>query len=109
MPPLYLLFESASGYCLFQHLGLDQVGSALAPDQQSLTELERFSKVMLSTGSQGTGGHNCPITGTAAELPCRRSSTLWLSDPSSQRLRRYSRSMPSQMAWQQRSSCPSWS
>ena len=45
MPPLYLLFESASGYCLFQNLGLDEVGSALAPDQQSLTDLERFSKV----------------------------------------------------------------
>ena len=45
MPPLYLLYESASGYCLFKHQGLDEVGSALAADQASVTELERFSKV----------------------------------------------------------------
>ena len=45
MAPLYLLFESASGYCLFLHQGLDELGSALAADQQSITELERFSKV----------------------------------------------------------------
>ena len=83
MPPLYLLFESASGYCLFQHLGLDEVGSALAPDQQSLTELERFSKVMFSTGD--TEANKVSITHMAAELPCCRSSTLWPSGPSSQR------------------------
>ena len=67
MAPLYLLFESASGYCLFQHQGLDEVGSALAADQRSFTELERFSKARPAS---------CPVLRSAAcmlQLPKHRS------------------------------------
>ncbi len=41
----HLLFESASGYTLYELLAVDEIGQSLDAVQQSVTSLERFSKV----------------------------------------------------------------
>lgn len=43
---LFLLYESASGYSLFQAHGLDEIGRSADAVQQSLTDLTRFGKVV---------------------------------------------------------------
>lgn len=43
---LYLLFESASGYALFQAYGIDEIGQNADAVQQSLIDLTRFGKVV---------------------------------------------------------------
>ncbi|KAI5069555.1 hypothetical protein GOP47_0015856 [Adiantum capillus-veneris] len=43
---LYLLFESASGYALFQAYGIDEIGQNADAVQQSLVDLTRFGKVV---------------------------------------------------------------
>ena len=44
MPALYLLYETASGYTLFDVKGLDELGASSAQAQQSVNDLARFSK-----------------------------------------------------------------
>lgn len=41
----HLLFESASGYTLYELLAVDEIGQSLDAVQQSVTSLEKFSKV----------------------------------------------------------------
>ena len=43
---LYLLYESASGYSLFQAYGLDEIGQNTDTIQQSIVDLTRFGKVV---------------------------------------------------------------
>jgi hypothetical protein len=43
---LYILYESASGYALFNVTALDEIGQNAAAVQDSVTELTRFSKVV---------------------------------------------------------------
>ncbi|KAJ6790603.1 nucleolar protein 56-like [Iris pallida] len=43
---LYLLFESASGYGLFNAHGLDEIGQNTEAVKKSILDLERFSKVV---------------------------------------------------------------
>lgn len=43
---LYLLYESASGYTLFQAYGLDEIGQSADAVQQSLIDLTRFGKLV---------------------------------------------------------------
>jgi len=43
---LFLLFETASGYCLFEKEDYDEVGGQLAQIQKSISNLERFSKIV---------------------------------------------------------------
>lgn len=40
----FLLFESASGYGLFEVTSLDEIGQSVDAVQQSVTNLERFGK-----------------------------------------------------------------
>ncbi|KAF8073028.1 NOP56 [Scenedesmus sp. PABB004] len=42
---LFILYESASGFALFDIKGLDEIGSAADKVQQSVTDMERFGKV----------------------------------------------------------------
>lgn len=46
MPALYLLYETASGYTLFDVKGLDELGASSAQAQQSVNDLARFSKTV---------------------------------------------------------------
>jgi nucleolar protein 56 len=43
---LYLLYESASGYALFETPGLDEIGQNADAIQESVTDLTRFGKVV---------------------------------------------------------------
>lgn len=43
---LYLLYESASGYALFETVGLDEIGQNADAIQESVTDLTRFGKVV---------------------------------------------------------------
>lgn len=43
---LYLLYESASGYALFETPGLDEIGQNAEAIQESVTDLARFGKVV---------------------------------------------------------------
>jgi nucleolar protein 56 len=43
---LYLLYESASGYGLFEAAGLDEIGQNAEAIQESVTDLTRFGKVV---------------------------------------------------------------
>jgi nucleolar protein 56 len=43
---LYLLFEFASGYGLFEAHGLDEIGQSIEAVQNSVIDLNRFGKVV---------------------------------------------------------------
>lgn len=43
---LYLLYESASGYALFETMGLDEIGQNAEAIQESIMDLNRFGKVV---------------------------------------------------------------
>jgi len=46
MGVLYILFESASGYALFERIKSEEIGITLADVSESVTELQRFSKII---------------------------------------------------------------
>ena len=46
MSQLYILYESASGYCLFSKEEFDEAGSQLSKIQKSIGELDRFAKMV---------------------------------------------------------------
>lgn len=46
MSQLYILYESASGYCLFEKEEFDATGSQLSKIQKAVGSLERFSKMI---------------------------------------------------------------
>lgn len=46
MSQLYILYESASGYCLFEKEEFDAAGSQLAKIQKAVGNLERFAKMV---------------------------------------------------------------
>jgi nucleolar protein 56 len=46
MSQLYLLYESASGYCLFEKEEFDEAGGQLSKIQKSINDIERFSKMV---------------------------------------------------------------
>ena len=48
----YLLFESSSGYCLFHAHGLDEIGQNTEAVRNSVTDLNRFGKVVKLTAFQ---------------------------------------------------------
>ena len=52
MATLYLLYESATGYTLFEGTGLDQIGTTNDAVQQSVLDIARFGKVMKLTAFQ---------------------------------------------------------
>lgn len=41
---LFVLYESAQGYCLFEKEEYDETGGSLSKVQKSVSSLERFSK-----------------------------------------------------------------
>ena len=43
---LYILYESASGYCLFEKEEFDETGGQLKQIQKAIPNLERFSKIV---------------------------------------------------------------
>ena len=43
---LYILYESASGYCLFEKEEFDETGGQLKAIQKAIPNLERFSKMV---------------------------------------------------------------
>lgn len=46
MSQLYILFESASGYCLFEKEEFDETGGQLSKIQKAIHDLERFAKMV---------------------------------------------------------------
>eukprot|EP00897_Mesotaenium_endlicherianum_P004843 jgi/Mesen1/4387/ME000222S03503 len=46
---LYVLYEAASGYALFEAVGLDEIGQSAEAVQESVTDLARFGKVVKLT------------------------------------------------------------
>ena len=42
----FLLYESASGYGLFEVSGFDEIGNSVDAVQQAVTDIARFGKVM---------------------------------------------------------------
>lgn len=49
---LYLLYESSSGYALFQAQGLDEIGQNTEAVRNSVADLNRFGKVVQLTAFQ---------------------------------------------------------
>ncbi|KAE8688940.1 hypothetical protein F3Y22_tig00110946pilonHSYRG00030 [Hibiscus syriacus] len=49
---LYLLYESFSGYALFQAQGLDEIGQNTEAVRNSVADLNRFGKVVQLTAFQ---------------------------------------------------------
>lgn len=49
---LYLLYESASGYALFHAHGLDEIGQNTEAVRNSVSDLNRFGKVVQLTAFQ---------------------------------------------------------
>lgn len=43
---LFILFETASGYCLFEKSDFDELGGQLSKIQKSISSLERFAKMV---------------------------------------------------------------
>ena len=43
---LFLLFECASGYALFERLESEEIGQELPDVQKSVTDLQRFGKII---------------------------------------------------------------
>lgn len=58
---LYLLYESASGYALFETTGLDEIGQNADAIQESVTDLNRFGQVVKLQSF-------CPFTSAADAL-----------------------------------------
>ena len=46
MSQLFILYESDSGYCLFEKEEFDEAGGQLSKIQKSIGDLERFSKML---------------------------------------------------------------
>ena len=46
MSQLFILYESASGYCLFEKEEFDEAGGQLHKIQKAIMDLERFSKMV---------------------------------------------------------------
>ncbi len=46
MPALFVLYETAAGYSLFEIIGLDELGQSADAVQQSTLDLARFGKVV---------------------------------------------------------------
>ena len=46
MSQLYILYESASGYCLFEKSEFDEAGSQLTKIQKSINDIDRFAKMV---------------------------------------------------------------
>ena len=46
MSQLYLLFESSSGYCLFEKAEFDAAGGQLSKIQKAIMDVERFTKMV---------------------------------------------------------------
>ena len=46
MSQLYILYESASGYCLFEKEEFDEAGGQLSKIQKAIMDIERFSKMV---------------------------------------------------------------
>jgi nucleolar protein 56 len=46
MSQLYILYESASGYCLFEQEEFDAAGGQLSKIQKAIGSLERFAKMI---------------------------------------------------------------
>lgn len=46
MPALFVLYETAAGYSLFEVIGLDELGQSSDAVQQSTLDLTRFGKVV---------------------------------------------------------------
>ena len=46
MSQLFILYESASGYCLFEKEEFDEAGGQLSKIQKAIMDLERFSKMV---------------------------------------------------------------
>ena len=46
MSQLFILYESASGYCLFEKEEFDEAGGQLSKIQKAIHDLERFSKMV---------------------------------------------------------------
>ena len=51
MSQLFILFESATGYCLFEKEEFDETGGQLPKIQKSILDLERFSKMVKLSSS----------------------------------------------------------
>lgn len=46
MSQLFILYESASGYCLFEKEEFDEAGGQLHKIQKAIMDIERFSKMI---------------------------------------------------------------
>lgn len=56
MATLYLLYESASGYALFEAGAADELGTAFDAVQASITDFERFGKTVKLVGFRPFAG-----------------------------------------------------
>ena len=63
----FVLFESASGYGIFELIALDEIGTGLESVQKSMKDLERMSKVCKKIVYYSVG--ECHILDIGLDIP----------------------------------------
>ena len=76
---LYVLYEHATGYAVFQSIAAEDIGSQLDEVQQSMLDLAKFGKVLkllsfapFKSGANALENANSVSEGTASEVPNTR-------------------------------------
>mmetsp|Transcript_45577 Transcript_45577/g.61903 ORF Transcript_45577/g.61903 Transcript_45577/m.61903 type:complete len:106 (+) Transcript_45577:33-350(+) len=73
---LFILFETASGYCLFEKEEYDETGGQLSKIQKAIANLERFSKMVSLAAYQPFETAEEALDNIFKVTQCQVSSTL---------------------------------
>lgn len=85
MSTTFLLFESASGFGLFEVTAMDEIGQSVDSVQQAVTDISRFGKCMkLSAFKPFTSAANAleQINAVSESQVCTPYTRLWMIESS---------------------------
>jgi len=73
---LFVLFETASGLCLFEVTEYDAAGGSLSKVQKAVNSLERFTKMVTLAAYQPFSTAEEALENIVANMECKVSATL---------------------------------
>ena len=76
MSQLFLLYESASGYCLFEKEEFDETGGQLSKIQKAIADIQRFSKMLKLAAYQPFTTAEEALENITAVAHCKVTNTL---------------------------------
>lgn len=76
MSQLFLLYESASGYCLFEKEEFDETGGQLSKIQKAIADIQRFSKMLKLAAYQPFSTAEEALENITAVAHCKVTNTL---------------------------------